>query len=472
MKYGRLVYRYTGRTYIEKGAIYNIGDNMQTFAVDNFYRRMGISPEEIININASEMKNYDGEEVIVPIAGYASHYKRFNQLPASDKIIPFFISFEMSDPTCDDIIPYLKQHEPIGCRDEATMLLLQEKGVNAYISGCLTITLPRRDKEPACPKTFFVDVSSKLEEYIPNRLRENCEYFKHEGQVKQLPMTEEEREEIDAIAREILERYRAEAGLVVTSRLHAAAPCIALGIPVILAIDNIDRRFSWLDKLVPIYDAEHYAEIDWNPTPCDCEDIKEKLFHIFKSNIVALSSRADMNAVSDYWKNRMKADYDGRLWKKLSGLRERFGPNDEFFYLVWGAGVHGKLAYSMMKERFPNARMAVCVDKYVEGTFFEGTICKPEDVYKYTFDYALITSHLGRFEAVQALSKMGMEWNRDFCYFISKDVPEEKYAITKEDEIVLYGNNAYCKEQVERLTQEGYQVNGIIDKNSEYGGGY
>lgn len=471
MKYGRLVYRYTGCTYIEKGAIYNIGDNMQTFAVDNFYKRMGIPAEEIIDVNAMEMKNYDGEEVILPMAGYASHYKRFNQLPTSDKIIPFFIGFEMSDPTCDDLIPYLKQYEPIGCRDEATMQLLRGKGVEAYTSGCLTITLPRRDKEPACPKTFFVDVSSKLEEYIPDKLRENCEYVAHEGQLKKVPMTEEEREEIDVMAMDMLERYRKEAGLVVTSRLHAAAPCIASGIPVILAIDNIDKRFSWLDKLVPIYDAEHYAEIDWNPTPCDCEDIKEKLFHIFKSNIAALSSRKEMDSVNEYWKDRKKAVYDGRLWKKLSKLREKFSPDDEFFYLIWGAGVHGKMAYSMMKEHFPNAKMAVCVDKYVEGPFFDGKICKPQDVYNYTFDYALITSHPGRFEAVQVLNEMGMEWERDFCYFISKDVPEEKYAVTKEDEIVLYGNNEYCKEQVERLSEKGYQVTGIIDKDSKYGGG-
>ncbi len=455
---------------MEKGAIYNIGDNMQTFAVDHFYRRMGIPQEEIIDINASEMKNYDGEEVVLPIAGYVSHYKRCNQLPASGKIIPLFISFEMSDPTCDDIIPYLKKYEPIGCRDEATMLLLGEKGVDAYISGCLTIALPRRVREPACPKTFFVDISSKLEEYIPDRLRENCEYVRHEGQLKQVPMTESERKEIDAMAMEVLERYRKEAGLVVTSRLRAAASCIALGIPVVLAIDNIDRRFSWLDKLVPIYDAGHYDEIDWNPAPCDCEDIKEKLFHIFKSNITALCSRTDMYAVSDYWKERVKADYDGRLWKKLSGLRERFASDDTFVYLIWGAGVHGKLAYSMMKEHFPNAKMAVCVDKYVEGAFFDGNICKPKEISHYKFDYALITSHPGRFEAVQVLNELGMEWNRDFCYFISKDVPEERYAITKDDEIVLYGNNAYCKEQVEQLAKEGYRINGIIDRNSEYGG--
>lgn len=62
-----------------------------------------------------------------------------------------------------------------------------------------------------------------------------------------------------------------------------------------------------------------------------------------------------------------------------------------------------------------------------------------------------------------------MEWKRDFSYFISKDVPEEKYAITKRDEIVLYGKNVYCEDQIENLREEGYQIHAVIDKNAEYG---
>ncbi len=424
MKFGRLVYRYTGCTYVEKGAIYNIGDNIQTFAVDNLYKKMGIAKDNIIDINFADMQYYDGEEVILPMAGYGSHYKRFNQLPTSEKIIPFFIGFEMSDPMCDDIIPYLQRYEPIGCRDEATMCLLQSKGVKAYTSGCLTITLTKRTEEPKEPKVFFVDISSKLEEYIPDNLRKNCEYIKHEGELETVPMTEEERQKIEELAANVLNKYRNEASLVVTSRLHAAAPCIALGIPVIIAIDNIDRRFSWLDKLVPIYDSEHYGEIDWNAKACDCEWIKDKIFEVFRDNINALRSRMNMNVINNYWNERVKAEYDGKLRKKLSGLRKRYNAEDEFTYLIWGAGVHGKLAYTMMKDYFPKAHMVVCVDKYVEGAFFDGIICKPQDVFQYKSDYALITSHLGRFEAVEALNKMGME--NQYCYFISKDVPEER----------------------------------------------
>lgn len=428
MKFGRLVYRYTGRTYVDGKAIYNIGDNIQTFAVDHFYKRMGIAKEDIVDINFSEMKNYSGDYVILPMAGYASHYKRFNQLPTSDKIIPFFISFEMSDETCDDLIPYLLKHQPIGCRDEATMNLLRRKGVESYTSGCLTITLPRREREPKTNegKVFFVDIPSKLKEYIPKDLFTNSEYIEHENELGHAPMTEQDRIKIDYQAMAVMEKYKNEARLVVTSRLHAAAPCIALGIPVIVTIDNIDGRFSWLDKLVKLYDSNHYHEIDWNPKPVQIETLKDNIFDIFVKKInKIINEKKDIYALSDFWEKRQKAQYDGKLRMRLKALESKYNKHSAFKYVIWGAGVHGRRAFTMMSEVFPNAQLVVIVDKYVEGTMLDVNIVSPDMIYEYEFDYVLISTHLGRFEAVESLTKMRLAKEHDFCFFISKDMPEE-----------------------------------------------
>lgn len=426
MRFGRLVYLYTGKTYVDGSAIYNIGDNMQTFAIDHIYQQMGLPREDIVDINFSEMKYYDGEYVILPMAGYASHYKRFAQLPTSDKIIPLFVGFEMSDETCDDIVPYLKKHEPIGCRDEATMRLLRRKGVEAYVSGCLTITLPRRKKEPENKKAFFVDIPAKLEEYIPRELKENCEYIKHEGAIGHAPMTEDDRKEIDIYAKNVLEKYQREASLVVTSRLHAAAPCLALGIPVILAIDNIDLRFSWLDKLIPIYDSEHYDEISWDPSPVEIENLKNQIINMVVKRLRKLWERnADIYDISSFWENRKKVVYNQKLQHRLENLKKKYSPNEAFSYIIWGAGVHGRLAYVMIQECFPNAQLQAVVDNYMDGTMFGKPIIKPGEVYDKEFSYTLITTHPGRFEAVEILEKMGKKKNSDWCYFISKDLPEE-----------------------------------------------
>ena len=281
MKFGRLVYRYTGKTFVDNTAIYNIGDNIQTFAIDYLYECAGIDKKDIININASEMKNYSGEYVLCPIFGYASHYKRFNQLPPSDKIIPIYIGFDMSDPTCDDIISSLIKYEPIGCRDEATMELLRSKGVKAYITGCVTTVLPKRNDKLKNGKVFLVDIPHELKEYIPKEYLKNAVEVSHEHELGHSQMTEQDRVTIENDAKEILKRYKEEASLVITSRLHAASPCVAMGIPTIVAINNIDRRFSFIDKLIPIYDSNHFDKIDWNPRPVEMEGIKKQIISLF-----------------------------------------------------------------------------------------------------------------------------------------------------------------------------------------------
>ena len=56
--------------------------------------------------------------------------------------------------------------------------------------------------------------------------------------------------------------------------------------------------------------------------------------------------------------------------------------------------------------------------------------------------------------------------------FIPREVSEEKYLVAQEDEIVLYGYNVYCREQVDRLIEGGYTVVGIIDQNPQNKGKY
>lgn len=54
----------------------------------------------------------------------------------------------------------------------------------------------------------------------------------------------------------------------------------------------------------------------------------------------------------------------------------------------------------------------------------------------------------------------------------SQEDSKERYLIKQDDEIVLYGYNLYCREQVDRLLEGGYRVAGIIDKNAQDGDEY
>jgi exopolysaccharide biosynthesis predicted pyruvyltransferase EpsI len=55
------------------------------------------------------------------------------------------------------------------------------------------------------------------------------------------------------IAQEYLDRYRKEAKLVITSRLHCALPCIAMGIPVIVMGDHRDKRLQLVEEFTKIH---------------------------------------------------------------------------------------------------------------------------------------------------------------------------------------------------------------------------
>lgn len=49
----------------------------------------------------------------------------------------------------------------------------------------------------------------------------------------------------------------------------------------------------------------------------------------------------------------------------------------------------------------------------------------------------------------------------------SREVPQGEYSIERDDEILLYGYNLYCREQADKLIDGGYTVAGIIDKKAD-----
>ena len=195
-------------------------------------------------------------------------------------------------------VAWFKQHEPIGCRDEYTAEALRKKGIDAYFSGCLTLTLG--DKYPTSVKTdkvYVVDpyfkgsksFGSILKAVIvycrkPNVIKkishglyhstnlkslllaaqyysiythlfstsviENAEYIQHQNhEYAALPDDEARFQCADALLR----KY-SEAGLVITGRIHCALPSIGMGTRVVFTIrhtDNIEStcRYGGLKDL-------------------------------------------------------------------------------------------------------------------------------------------------------------------------------------------------------------------------------
>ena len=68
---------------------------------------------------------------------------------------------------------YYRQHEPIGCRDVATVELLRQIGVEAYLSGCHTLTL-QNGAAGRTDQIYMVDVPDALCPLIPAQIRRNA----------------------------------------------------------------------------------------------------------------------------------------------------------------------------------------------------------------------------------------------------------------------------------------------------------
>ncbi|WP_160069587.1 polysaccharide pyruvyl transferase family protein [Sphingobacterium bovisgrunnientis] len=253
MKFGLLNY--------ENGASgkFNVGDHIQSLAAKQFL------PKIDDMIYRDRLNEYDGkDEIKVIMNGWYTH-KPLNWPPAAS-IKPLFVSFHLNSAHAPILlskkenIDYLKKHSPIGCRDFGTVKFLEDKGIDCYYSACLTTTLGLKYKsDDRNDKIYMVDVlykddykqlykdfpirilshlikgkifkmfdrEKKIKKIIPSDILNKAEYLTHSYWNKDY--SESERFEI---AEDLLRKF-SKAKLVITSRIHCALPCLAMGTPVV-----------------------------------------------------------------------------------------------------------------------------------------------------------------------------------------------------------------------------------------------
>lgn len=396
---------------------FNIGDPIQDYALELLYKRMGINDSQIVRLRPEDLRAYSGEYVLLPMVGIALSDDGYGELPLSPNIIPVFISSHFIKTDFDNgLIEYLRHFEPIGCRDEFGMVALRRKGLLCTLTGCITVTLPRRPaNQTAAKKVFIVDVPEHLVSKIPHSIREKAEMATHLPPCEDLPPnTDEAGEWWSQYSIRQIQRYRDEASLVISSRLHAIVPCIAMGIPVIALMDNISQRFSWLDRLVPLYDERNADSIDWNPVPVDIETEKEAIAQLFMDSIRNAydkwSNRAD---VSWFYENRTRSNYGSKYIAAVSSIAR---DNPAFEYAVWGCGLIGETTYQAICREYPKARLIAAYDKFVEGDFHGQPIMRPSSLSNRGDAILLITSYSAKQEAYDTMSRLGLVEGRDFLF--------------------------------------------------------
>lgn len=293
MKYGLLVSRSLAHGNVD--GMKNIGDYVQSLAAKQF--------TPVIDEYYDKTAEDSGKDRIKMIMN-AWYIWNPDKFPCSERIIPLPISMHIS-PLCAErllslpkVVKWFKNNEPIGCRDLDTAQLLQSKGIDAYFSGCLTLTLGKCYKNTEKHGLVFVDpyvakvkheikLSAFLNSlffsiihlgswiklnkrfnhsYCTGRFHvlkhlfyctlflktysnifslkelQNALFFAHMVKVGKGTKLNSEEEKI-MYAEKLVKLY-ASSELVVTSRIHCALPCLGVETPVLFTTGNAIEKNS------------------------------------------------------------------------------------------------------------------------------------------------------------------------------------------------------------------------------------
>lgn len=349
-----------------RGDYKNIGDYIQSIAQEQFWNRTDIfvEREKLNQIKCNEKIN-------IIMNGWFMWFPETFCL--KDCLNPLFISFHIAPSIADkllteDNIEQLKKFAPIGARDLETKSILERKGIESYFSGCLTLTLGNTFKNTAKNgKIYIVDpyyelggTNSKKIKYIralfylikhyknilplKNRFKYEfksplskkspkldkllhlasfynayskildknviykANYINHIINIGE-NSTEQERLQI---ARNYIEMY-SKASLVITSRIHAALPCLAVETPTIFVNSNkltnsssirSNGRFGGIINLFNLLDYENGQLIPNSPS------IKKVLLNGKISKITKIENPSDYKILRDKLNDKVKKFVD------------------------------------------------------------------------------------------------------------------------------------------------------------------
>lgn len=250
---------------METGIIYysnsqNLGDDIQSYAASRLVSNPVFIERENLNSISKPMKAI--------LSGWFMHHPE--NFPPSPEIKPLFISFHGKSTIINKKnYHYFKIHEPIGCRDYHTLKLFESIGIDAYFSGCATLSLSSpTNKNEKGKEIIVVDMlrANYTKDYretikknlIPKDWRNKVSYFSHF--IEDLP--ERSIKDRMELVKSVLERY-SKAKLVITSLIHCALPCIAMGTPVLFIDFGFKENQNKRDRFEGIIDMMNiYSDIE------------------------------------------------------------------------------------------------------------------------------------------------------------------------------------------------------------------
>lgn len=259
VKFGCLKYDYDPYPYYNPGGV-NLGDYIQSLAAKQYLPRVDFyqDRDKLIDCKVEQGR-------LIANGWYLLDDKQHMPPPALELLLTSIHVNNVDDVSSSGgMIEYFKRYSKrhsIGCRDMGTMKFFQSHGVDAYFSSCLTTTLRRENFTHSSTRQGVVlsDVSERWKlfplsgasySYSASRnVRKILEMYGEESvtSVTHHCSLESPHQERFRLAKDLLKKY-ADAKLVITSRIHAALPCLGLGTPVIYIGKYDELRFRGLDE--------------------------------------------------------------------------------------------------------------------------------------------------------------------------------------------------------------------------------
>lgn len=349
-----------------RGDYKNIGDYIQSIAQEQFWTKIDILVERE-KLNQIKCK----KKINIIMNGWFMWFPETFCL--KECLNPLFVSFHIAPSIAEklltkDNIKQLKKYTPIGARDLETKNILEKKGISSYFSGCLTLTLGNTFKSTTKNgKIYIVDPYYELGGTNNNKLKYVRALFfliKHYRNI--LPLknifkyefksslnkksqwldkmlhlasfyeayskildkntiyianyithiinigensSEQERLQI---ARNYIEMY-SKASLVITSRIHAALPCLAVETPTIfISSDKLTNgstirsngRFGGITDLLNLLNYENGQLIPKSP------HIKDVLSKGKISKMTKIENPSNYKILRDKLNDRVKKFVD------------------------------------------------------------------------------------------------------------------------------------------------------------------
>ena len=333
----------------------NLGDYIQTIAVREALKQINCNEKDFNFYDRDALSYYSGEECVCVMNGWFSH--TLTWMPSS-KLRAVYFGTHLNDKmtkyiSANEEVKSLLSNYVVGARDIHTKKFLFEQGINSFYSGCLTLTLPRRISNPARHKVFIVDVSDKYYSFIPEKIKKSSVRIFQ----RSVGLHSGDRLHQDHYykqADDLLKTYRDEASLVITSALHCACPCLALGIPVVFlwphAHQNAEcQRISLVGDFLPIYSMKSLRSglVDWSPNALDMESIKSQMLSRLNEMIqdsvsddAPLRRPIPVSGGDDIIRYTNQQIFSEKLNEKI--LKTTFGISKDLFRLLLNRDRHKK----------------------------------------------------------------------------------------------------------------------------------